>query len=48
MYPVQQPDFYLGKAGEKFHEAGELTDTATKKLINTVWDEFVRLIGKLK
>jgi chromate reductase len=48
MYPVQQPEFYLGKAGEKFNEAGELTDAATRKLINTVWDEFARWIAKLR
>jgi chromate reductase len=45
MYPLQQPEFYLSKAGEKFNEAGELTDEDTRKLIGKVWNEFVQWIG---
>src|ERR1700743_2069633 len=26
MYPVQQPEFYLGKAGEKFDKGGQVRD----------------------
>jgi chromate reductase len=37
MYPLQQPEFYLAKAGDKFDAAGELTDAETKKLIVKVW-----------
>jgi chromate reductase, NAD(P)H dehydrogenase (quinone) len=48
MHPVQQPEFYLGKAGEKFNEHGELTDEATKQLIGSVWDAFVQWIIKVK
>lgn len=48
MYPLQQPEFYLGKAGEKFNDAGELTDAETKKLIGKVWEEFVRWVGKVR
>jgi len=47
MYPLQQPEFYLSKASEKFNAAGELTDADTKKLILNVWDEFVRWIEKI-
>jgi chromate reductase len=48
MYPLQQPEFYLGKAGDKFNEKGELTDEPTRKLIGQVWDEFVQWINKVK
>jgi len=48
MYPLQQPEFYLGKAGDKFNEKGELTDEPTKKLIGQVWTEFVQWIEKVK
>jgi chromate reductase, NAD(P)H dehydrogenase (quinone) len=48
MYPLQQPEFYLGKAGEKFNDKGELTDEPTKKLIGSVWDAFIQWIIKVK
>jgi chromate reductase, NAD(P)H dehydrogenase (quinone) len=41
MYPLQLPEFYLAKAGEKFNERGELTDEPTKKLITGVWKEYL-------
>ncbi|HEY4151376.1 MAG TPA: NAD(P)H-dependent oxidoreductase [Chitinophagaceae bacterium] len=47
MYPVQQPEFYLGNAGDKFNKEGELTDEPTKKLIAKLWEEYVTWIGKV-
>jgi chromate reductase len=46
MYPVQQPEFYLGKAGDKFNREGELTDETTKGLITEAWKEYLSLIRK--
>jgi chromate reductase, NAD(P)H dehydrogenase (quinone) len=46
MYPVQQPEFYLGQARDKFNEEGELTDEPTKKLIHALWSAFVAQINK--
>lgn len=48
MYPVQQPEFYLGGAGEKFNDAGELTDDETAKMISGLWTAFIELINKVK
>jgi chromate reductase len=48
MYPVQQPEFYLGKAGDKFNDEGELTDEPTKKLIGSLWTVFMEWIGKVR
>lgn len=48
MYPLQQPEFYLSKAAEKFNDAGELTDANTKKLIEKLWDTFVPWINAVK
>lgn len=47
MYPVQQPEFYLGKAGDKFDEQGNLTDETTRKLIAGLWKEYVDWIGRV-
>jgi chromate reductase len=47
MYPLQQPEFYLSKAAEKFNTAGELTDEDTKKLIGKVWVAFVQWIKRI-
>jgi chromate reductase, NAD(P)H dehydrogenase (quinone) len=47
MFPVQQPEFYLGKAGDKFNKEGGLTDEPTKKLIATLWEVYVDWIGKV-
>src|SRR5687768_4929835 len=33
MFPINQPEVMIGKAGEKFDEQGNLTDEATKKYI---------------
>ncbi|MGN7818921.1 NADPH-dependent FMN reductase [Chitinophaga sp. 22536] len=44
MVPLQQPEFYLGQAAEKFDAAGNLTDDATKKKIQELWQAFASLI----
>jgi len=46
--PLQQPEFYLSGAGEKFNDKGELTDARTQKLITTTWTAFIDWIGRLK
>lgn len=48
MYTLQQPEFYLGQAAEKFNAAGELTDEATRKKIKQLWDAFIPWINKLR
>jgi chromate reductase len=48
MYVLQQPEFYLGKASEKFNEEGDLTDQETKDLINKFWQAFVGWIKKVR
>jgi chromate reductase, NAD(P)H dehydrogenase (quinone) len=48
MPPLQQPEFYLAKAAEKFNSQGELTDDATRKLILALWAVFVPWINKVK
>lgn len=47
MYPLQQPEFYLAEAGEKFNAKGKLTDAETKKMITACWKEFLVLIKKI-
>lgn len=44
---LQQPEFYLGKAADKFNEQGELTDKETKDLIIQFWDAFMLWIKKV-
>jgi len=48
MYPIQQPEFYLGKAAEKFNDAGELIDPATHQKIVELWSVFVAWIDQLR
>lgn len=40
MPTMQQPEFYLSHAEEKFDENGKLTDEVTIKFINNFWTEF--------
>lgn len=47
MYPLQQPEFYLSKAEEKFDKEGVLTDNDSKKLIESVWEEYINWIKKV-
>jgi chromate reductase len=44
MYVLQQPEFYLGKAAEKFNEHGELTDKETIENITKFWTVFIEWI----
>ena len=46
MQPLQQPEFYMGGAADKFDQKGELTDATTIKKIKEVWTAFLGLIGK--
>jgi chromate reductase len=48
MYALQQPEFYLGTAEEKFDDKGELTDDETRKRIITHWSAFEQWINKFK
>ncbi|PST83148.1 flavoprotein [Pedobacter yulinensis] len=38
MQPLQQPEFYLAGAADKFDEFGQLTDDSTRKLMTSVWE----------
>lgn len=44
---VQQPEFYLTMAGEKFDENGKLTDATTKEHIDALWQAHIALMEKL-
>ena len=48
MYALQQPEFYLGKAGEKFDAQGNLTDEHTREKIEELWAVFIQWIHKVK
>ena len=48
MPTLQQPEFYLTSAAEKFNDAGELTDEETRKKITQSWEAFVKWIEKTK
>lgn len=43
---MQQPEFYLTFAGEKFDEQGKLIDQTTKEHINKFWKAFVPFIER--
>jgi chromate reductase len=47
MYTLQQPEFHVERAAEKFNEAGELTDETTIRHIENFWREYVLLIKKV-
>lgn len=42
---VQQPEFYLTFAGDRFDSAGKLTDNATTEHIDALWQALTDLIG---
>lgn len=44
---VQQPEFYLTFAGDKFDEVGKLTDETTRQHIDALWAAHVELMDKL-
>lgn len=43
---MQQPEFYLTFAGEKFSEQGELTDQNTKEHIDKFWSAYIPFIKR--
>lgn len=47
MYTLQQPEFYMGGASDKFNDEGELIDGQTRKMILEVWDTFSEWINKV-
>ena len=48
MYPLQQPEFYLGTVGEKFNGRGTLTDETTCNKIKEFWAAFTNWIHRAK
>lgn len=47
MYTLQQPEFHVNNAAEKFNEAGDLTDESTIRHIENFWREYSELIQKV-
>ncbi|WP_118973630.1 NADPH-dependent FMN reductase [Taibaiella koreensis] len=45
---LQQPEFYLNQAGDKFDEQGKLADEKTKKLVDALWTAFIAWIKVIK
>ncbi|HSX08367.1 MAG TPA: NAD(P)H-dependent oxidoreductase [Candidatus Saccharimonadales bacterium] len=48
MHPLQQPEFYLSGAGEKFDESGKLTDASTEEHIKSYWAAFTAWAEKIR
>lgn len=48
MHPIQQPEFYLTFAEEKFDKNGDLTDQQTIEKIQKFWPVFIKWIERLK
>ena len=48
MQPLQQPEFYLERVGEKFDAEGNVIDPKTQEKITQYWSAFVALIQKHK
>lgn len=48
MPTMQQPEFYLTHASEKFDESDKLTDEVTMKHIDDFWEAFVVFIDNFK
>jgi chromate reductase len=48
MPTLQQPEFYLGQAANKFDAQGGLTDADTRKRIQGLWSTFVTWINKTR
>lgn len=48
VYPLQQPEFYLDHASEKFDEKGNVTDQHTIEKIKEVWAAFTPWIKKIE
>ncbi|MEO6761813.1 MAG: NAD(P)H-dependent oxidoreductase [Candidatus Saccharimonadales bacterium] len=47
MPTLQQPEFYLSFAGDKFDEAGKLVDEVTIQHVDKFWTAFVDFMNKL-
>jgi chromate reductase len=48
MPALQQPEFYLAQAADKFNAQGELTDAETRQKIQKLWAAFVQWINKTR
>ncbi len=48
MPTMQQPEFYLQMAGDKFNEKGELTDQTTEQHIDDFWQAFEEFMDKIR
>lgn len=46
MIPLQQPEFYMSFATDKFDEAGKLIDQPTIEHMDAFWAAFVQLIER--
>jgi chromate reductase len=44
MYPLQQPEFYLAQAAEKFDAQGDLVDEDTSRRVRELWATFIKWI----
>jgi chromate reductase len=47
MYPLQQPEFYLSNAAEKFDAQGDLTDADTKRRILELWAALIKWTNRI-
>lgn len=47
MYTLQQPEFHVISAAEKFNEIGDVTDESTIRHIENFWREYGELIQKV-
>lgn len=48
MPTMQQPEFYLTMAGDKFDKNGQLTDISTKQHIEGFWEAYLTFLRKIK
>lgn len=48
MPTMQQPEFYLSFAADKFDENGKLTDQATVEHIDGFWTAFIEFMQKIR
>jgi len=47
-YTLQQPEFHVTEAAQKFNEAGDLTDIKTIQHIENFWREYTEFIQKVR
>ena len=48
MYALQQPEFYLSNAADKFDAQGALKDEETREMMTKLWSVFMEWISKVK